>query len=152
MRLMLSITHHGWHSGAWRASDNALFQPRSLIDAAVRAERANFDAVIFGLPNPRFKAPGDGTAESIRLDALPLMGAAIGATTRIGLCGYWPVDVAEPFHVARVMASLDHLSGGRIGWVAGLTGREALLADNAHMSLLAEPEACLLYTSDAADE
>ena len=118
-----------------------VFRPRALIDAAVRAEQANFDAVIFSMPDPAFKTPGDGSAASVRFDALPLMGAAIGATKRIGLCGYWPLDVAEPFHVARVMASLDHLSGGRVGWVAGLTGRDNLLADYAHMALLAEPEA-----------
>jgi N-acetyl-S-(2-succino)cysteine monooxygenase len=141
VRLMLSIAHHGWHSGAWRVNEAFVFQPRSLIDAAVRAEQANFDAVIFGMPDPQFKTPGDGTAASVRFDALPLMGAAIGATRRIGLCAYWPLDVAEPFHVARVMTSLDHLSGGRVGWVAGLAGREHLLADYAHMPLLAEPEA-----------
>jgi alkanesulfonate monooxygenase SsuD/methylene tetrahydromethanopterin reductase-like flavin-dependent oxidoreductase (luciferase family) len=140
MRLVLSVAHHGWHSGAWRINEAALFQPRSLIDAAVRAEQAGFDAVVFGMPDPQFKTPGDGTAASVRFDALPLMGAAVGATTRIGLCGYWPLDVAEPFHVARVMASLDHLSGGRVGWVAGLAGRERLLADYAHMALLAEPD------------
>jgi alkanesulfonate monooxygenase SsuD/methylene tetrahydromethanopterin reductase-like flavin-dependent oxidoreductase (luciferase family) len=141
VRLMLSIAHHGWHSSAWRVNEAFLFQPRSLIDAAVRAEQANFDAVIFGMPDPQFKTPGDGTAASVRFDALPVMGAAIGATKRIGLCAYWPLDVAEPFHVARVMASLDHLSGGRVGWVAGLAGRDNLLADYAHMPLLAEPEA-----------
>jgi len=141
MRLMLSVAHHGWHPGAWRVNEASLFRPRSLIDVAVRAEQANFDAVIFSMPDPAFKTPGDGSAASVRFDALPLMGAAIGATKRIGLCGYWPLDVAEPFHVARVMASLDHLSGGRVGWVAGLTGRENLLADYAHMALLAEPEA-----------
>jgi N-acetyl-S-(2-succino)cysteine monooxygenase len=141
MRLMLSVAHHGWHPGAWRVNEASLFHPRSLIDAAVRAEQANFDAVIFSMPDPEFKTPGDGSAASVRFDALPLMGAAIGATKRIGLCGYWPLDAAEPFHVARVMASLDHLSGGRVGWVAGLTGRENLLADYAHMALLAEPEA-----------
>jgi alkanesulfonate monooxygenase SsuD/methylene tetrahydromethanopterin reductase-like flavin-dependent oxidoreductase (luciferase family) len=141
MRLMLSVAHHGWHSGAWRINESALFQPRSLIDAAVRAELAGFDVVIFSMPDSQFKTPGDGTAASVRFDALPLMGAAIGATTRIGLCGYWPLDVAEPFHVARVMASLDHLSGGRVGWVTGLSGRERLLADYAHVALLGAPEA-----------
>lgn len=140
MRLLLSIANHGWHSAAWRVSDAPLFDPRSLIDAAVRAEQANFDAVIFGMPDPQFKKPGDGTAASVRFDALPVMGAAISATTRIGLCGYWPLDVAEPFHVGRVMTSLDHLSGGRVGWVAGLAGRESLLADYGHMPLLAEAE------------
>lgn len=141
MRLMLSAALHGWHSAAWRVSDAPLFHPRSLVDLAIRAEKANFDAVIFGMPDPRFKTPGDGTAASVRFDALTLMGAAIGATTRIGLCGYWPLDVAEPFHVARVMASLDHLSGGRVGWVAGLAGRESLLADYAYMTLLADTDA-----------
>jgi alkanesulfonate monooxygenase SsuD/methylene tetrahydromethanopterin reductase-like flavin-dependent oxidoreductase (luciferase family) len=141
MRLMLSVAHHGWHPGAWRVNEAPLFQPRSLIDVAVRAEQASFDAVIFSMPVPQFTTPGDGTAASLRFDALPLMGAAIGATKRIGLCGYWALDVAEPFHVARVMASLDHLSGGRAGWVAGLAGRENLLADYAYMALLDEPEA-----------
>lgn len=141
MRLMLSVAQHGWHPGAWRIGEAALFRPRSLIDAAVRAEQANFDAVIFGMPDPQYQTPGDGTAASVRFDALPVMGAAIGATKRIGLCGYWPLDVAEPFHVARVMASLDHLSGGRVGWVAGLAGRDRLLADYAHMALPGAPEA-----------
>ena len=50
----------------------------------------------------------------------------IGATRHIGLCGYWPADVAEPFHVARVFATLDHLSGGRMGWIAGLGGPDEL--------------------------
>lgn len=141
MRLMLSVAHHGWHPGAWRMNDADVFRPSALIETAVRAEQANFDAVIFGMPDPAFKTPGDGSAASVRFDALPLMGAAIGATKRIGLCGYWPLDVAEPFHVARVMASLDHLSGGRAGWVAGLAGRESLRADYPHMPLLAETEA-----------
>lgn len=141
MRLLFSVAQHGWHPAAWRVSDAPLCDPRSLIDAAIRVEQANFDAVVFGMPTPWFRTPGDGTAATVRLDALPLMGAAIGATTRIGVCGYWPLDVAEPFHVARVMASLDHLSGGRIGWVTGLSGRDNLLADYAHMSLLPDEEA-----------
>ena len=67
VRLMLSIAHHGWHSGAWRVNDAFVFRPRSLIDAAVRAEQSNFDAVIFGMPDPQFKTPGDGSAASVRL-------------------------------------------------------------------------------------
>src|ERR1700751_82734 len=127
MRLMLSVAHHGWNPGAWRVNETSLFHPRSLIDAAVRAEQANFDAVIFSMPDPEFKTPGDGSAASVRFYALPLMGAAIGAPKRIRLYGYCPLQAAEPVHVARVMASLDHLSGGRVGWVAGLTGRENVL-------------------------
>ena len=36
----------------------------------------------------------------------------IAATRHIGLCAYWPADIAEPYHVARVFATLDHLAGG----------------------------------------
>ncbi len=43
----------------------------------------------------------------------------IGASDRIGLGAFWPVDVAEPYHVARVFATLDHLPGdARPGWRA----------------------------------
>src|ERR1700761_345267 len=91
--------------------------------------------------DPAFKTPGDGNAASVRFDALPLMGAAIGATTRIGLCGYWPLRVGEPFPLAPGVGSLDHLSGGGAGWVTGLARRESLRADYSHMSLLADTEA-----------
>jgi alkanesulfonate monooxygenase SsuD/methylene tetrahydromethanopterin reductase-like flavin-dependent oxidoreductase (luciferase family) len=69
-----------------------------------------------------------GRVDGLQLDPLPLLGLLIGATQRIGLAGYWPADVAEPFHVARVFATLDHLAGGRTGWIAGLEGRSELAA------------------------
>jgi alkanesulfonate monooxygenase SsuD/methylene tetrahydromethanopterin reductase-like flavin-dependent oxidoreductase (luciferase family) len=69
-----------------------------------------------------------GRVDGLQLDPLPLLGLLIGATRRIGLGGYWPADVAEPFHVARVFATLDHLAGGRTGWIAGLDGRAELAA------------------------
>lgn len=90
------------------------------------AERGGLDAVLLGLPTAPLAVRASGKVDGIRLDPLPLLGAMIGATERIGLCGWWPGDVAEPFHVARVFATLDHLASGRTGWIAGLEGQQEL--------------------------
>ncbi len=97
-----------------------------FLRAARTAEGGGLDAVLLGFPTaPRaVQASGqsEGKIDRLHLDPLPLAGLLIGATRHIGLCGYWPADVAEPFHVARVFGTLDHLSGGRMGWIAGLGG------------------------------
>lgn len=118
MHLVASLAAHGWHPAAWRVTGKTGFEGVAPFRRIARtAERGGLDAVLLGLP-----------AESggLHLDPLPLLGAMIGATKQIGLCGYWPADIAEPFHVARVMATLDHLAGGRTGWITGLEGAEAL--------------------------
>ena len=121
MRLLLSVRQHGWHPAAWRVSDAPIFSPADLLKMARQADEADFDAVLFGLPGFAPGAPGDGTEGSMRFEPLPMMGAAIGVTKRIGLGGFWPLDIAEPFHVARVMATLDHLSQGRAAWITDST-------------------------------
>ena len=39
-----------------------------------------------------------------------------GATSRIGLIATCSTTYTEPFNLARQFASLDHISGGRVGW------------------------------------
>jgi alkanesulfonate monooxygenase SsuD/methylene tetrahydromethanopterin reductase-like flavin-dependent oxidoreductase (luciferase family) len=51
----------------------------------------------------------------------------IAVTRRIGLAASWTVDFTEPFHVARVFATLDHLSYGRSAWIARMFDTEPLL-------------------------
>lgn len=127
MHLLASLAAHGWHPAAWRVSGTAGFEGvKPFTEAARTAERGGLDAVLLGLPTAPASARQKGTLDSLHLDPLPLLGALIGATERIGLCGYWPADIAEPYHVARVFATLDHLAGGRTGWIAGLEGPEEL--------------------------
>ncbi len=112
MHLLVSLAAHGWHPAAWRTAAVPGFTAAAPYRAAAQAaERGGLDAVLLGMPG----APAD----CLHLDPLPLLGAMIDATQQIGLGAFWPVDVAEPFHVARVFATLDHLSGGRTAWVAG---------------------------------
>ncbi len=88
------------------------------LQAAVRtAERGKLDAVLVGV---------GGTGE-VRFDPLPLMGSMIGITLYIGLAASWTVDFTEPYHVARVFATLDHLSYGRSAWFVDMFGTERLL-------------------------
>ncbi|GAA3286752.1 LLM class flavin-dependent oxidoreductase [Dactylosporangium vinaceum] len=49
-------------------------------------------------------------------------------TTRIGLAPTLHATTTEPFHLATQLASLDHASLGRAGWVVGATSDPAALA------------------------
>jgi alkanesulfonate monooxygenase SsuD/methylene tetrahydromethanopterin reductase-like flavin-dependent oxidoreductase (luciferase family) len=123
VHLFASLAAHGWHPAAWRVTGQPGFEGAApFLRAAKTAERGGLDAVMLGLPTAPRATRATGKVDGLHLDPLPLAGLLIGATRRIGLCGYWPADVAEPFHVARVFATLDHLSGGRMGWIAGLGG------------------------------
>lgn len=127
MHLFVSLAAHGWHPAAWRVTGRPGFEGAApFLQAARTAERGRLDALLLGLPTAPRAARATGKVDGLRLDPLPLAGLLIGATRHIGLCSYWPADVAEPFHVARVFASLDHLSGGRTGWIAGLAGQAEL--------------------------
>ena len=44
------------------------------------------------------------------------LAALAGATSRIGLIATCSTTYTEPFNLARQFASLDHISGGRVGW------------------------------------
>ena len=123
MHLLASLAAHGWHPAAWRVTGRSGFEGAAPFrTAAQTAERGGLDAVLLGLPTAPRAMRSTGKVDGLHLDPLPLLGLLIGATERIGLCGYWPADVAEPFHVARVFATLDHLANGRTGWITGLAG------------------------------
>ena len=50
------------------------------------------------------------------LEPMTLLSALAGATTRIGLGGTVSTSFSEPYNVARIFASLDHVSAGRAAW------------------------------------
>ncbi|MBA2448925.1 MAG: LLM class flavin-dependent oxidoreductase [Chloroflexi bacterium] len=77
---------------------------------------------------------GDDFAESVRhgirvvkMDLVPLMTAMGLATRHLGIGGTYSTTYYEPFHVARVFATLDHMLGGRAAWnvVTSLNDSEA---------------------------
>ncbi|KLL10245.1 MULTISPECIES: NtaA/DmoA family FMN-dependent monooxygenase [Protofrankia] len=51
-----------------------------------------------------------------RPDTLPVLAALAAVTEHLGLIGTINATFNEPYELARQLASLDHLSGGRAGW------------------------------------
>jgi FMN-dependent oxidoreductase (nitrilotriacetate monooxygenase family) len=77
---------------------------------------------------------GDDPSESVRygirvvkMDLVPLMTAMGLATRHLGIGGTYSTTYYEPFHVARVFGTLDHMLGGRAAWnvVTSLNDSEA---------------------------
>lgn len=127
LHLILSLSGSGFHPAAWQMSGPPLDPTATplypLVDAA---ERASLDAILLGVPICTADGRPRPEANTMQLDPLPLAGALIGRTRRIGIAATWTVDFAEPFNVARVLATLDHLSYGRAAWFARMFATEQL--------------------------
>ncbi len=126
LHLTVSLVGSGYHPAAWHVSPLPARPDAAAIQAMARtAERGRLDAILLGLPVDA-SAGRIGGANTLQLDPLPLLGSLIGVTRRIGLGAAWTVDYTEPYHVARVFATLDHLSYGRTAWIARMFGTAAL--------------------------
>ena len=88
-----------------------------LGEGAVLAEQAALDFVLLGDLAGSIEGP-------VGADPLSVAAFLMTTTKRIGLVACISDDWA-PFNVARAVASFDHLSGGRCGWVALSTGEAA---------------------------
>jgi N-acetyl-S-(2-succino)cysteine monooxygenase len=123
MRLGLFLAGPGHHIAAWRdesAAANSTQSLRHYIELTQAAERAKFDLVFNADTNSTF-GPDDPniwkrTANSMRLEPLTLLGALSAVTRNIGLVATATTTYLDPFHVARMFASLDQMSEGRVGW------------------------------------
>jgi FMN-dependent oxidoreductase (nitrilotriacetate monooxygenase family) len=79
-----------------------------------KAEQAKFDFVFFADGLNSF--PGMHPSMVARLEPLTLLGALTMCTEHIGLATTASTTYTEPYNLARMLASLDHLTGGRIAW------------------------------------
>jgi FMN-dependent oxidoreductase (nitrilotriacetate monooxygenase family) len=123
LHLNLFVYPGGHHEAAWRHPGTDLDR---LLDVgfyqelARAAERATFDAV--------FLADGPSLADDVRhasrfrLEPFTWLAAIAAATERIGLVATASTTYTEPYNLARLFASLDHLSRGRAGWNIVTTG------------------------------
>jgi len=135
MKLGLFLEALGHHVAAWRDPEVA---PRERLDVrhymqiARTAERGRFDMLFMADTNATFGSDDvqswARSTSAIRLEPLTLLGALSAATDHIGLVATMTTTYYEPFTIARMFASLDHISGGRAGWnlVTSLAAAEAL--------------------------
>jgi FMN-dependent oxidoreductase (nitrilotriacetate monooxygenase family) len=117
LHLNLFIHGRGHHESAWRhplASPLPLTDIRYYIDLAQKAEAGCFDSVFLA----DTLAAGDDitSAPRVWLEPLTNLAALAGATKRIGLIATCSTTYTEPFNLARMFASLDHVTAGRVGW------------------------------------
>ncbi|HWP25822.1 MAG TPA: LLM class flavin-dependent oxidoreductase [Xanthobacteraceae bacterium] len=113
----------GHHVASWR-------HPRSQADAGINfahyveitrtAERAKFDMVFLadnvGVREAHMDALCRSAQYIANFEPITLIAALAAVTERIGLVCTATTSYNEPFHIARKFASLDHISGGRVGW------------------------------------
>ncbi len=120
----------GHHEAAWRHPDS---RPDRIYDVTYyqeigrTAEAATLDAVFF--------ADGPALRTDVRYNAAPglepitLLTAIASATTHLGLIATASTTYYEPYNLARLFSSLDHISGGRAGWNIVTTGTDLAAAN-----------------------
>ena len=117
LHLNLFIHGRGHHEAAWRhpaASPLALTDLRYYAGLAQQAEAGCFDSVF--LADTLAAADDLVRAPRTWLEPITVLAALAGVTNRIGLIATCSTTYTEPFNLARQFASLDHMSGGRVGW------------------------------------
>lgn len=117
LHINVNLQTSGAHPAAWRSS---LGRPTSPLDVkhfqeiARIAERGKLDAVF--LADLLAIAPDPRVAPMWSLDPIPLVSAMAVATEKVGFIVTSSTTFSEPYNLARAILSLDHISGGRVGW------------------------------------
>src|SRR5277367_6677495 len=116
MHLGVFVLGTGNHSAGWRYNGAA----KSNLDLSVTqeiariAERGKFDLLF--ISDSMVMDPSDHPSFMCRFEPTTLITALSACTTHIGLGATVSTSFSEPFNVARVFGSIDHLSGGRAAW------------------------------------
>ncbi len=131
------LTGVGYHESAWKLADPAdLAGPARLgvlERSALAAERGLLDAAFFA-DSPGLEIFRARYFPQVGFDPLEILAALSRSTTRIGLIATASTTYSAPYDLARRLATIDHLSGGRAGWnivttrYAGAAGNFGLAA------------------------
>ncbi|MBM9465673.1 NtaA/DmoA family FMN-dependent monooxygenase [Nakamurella leprariae] len=112
------INGGGSHPAAWRLPDSRVEEAYSLslfADQARWAEEANLHH-LFIADGPTHDEGRFPTRPLRYLEALTVLAVLGGRTTNIGLIPSMSTTFNHPHTLARQLASLDHLTSGRVGW------------------------------------
>jgi FMN-dependent oxidoreductase (nitrilotriacetate monooxygenase family) len=128
MHMGVFVLGTGNHSAGWRSEGAATshIELPVMQEIARIAERGKFDLLF--ISDSMVMDPGDHPSFLCRFEPTTLITALSACTTHIGLGATVSTSFAEPYNVARVFGSIDHLSGGRAAWnvVTSSNGKAAL--------------------------
>lgn len=118
MNLALYNAPSGISIGSWRregSTSDQLLGPDLIERIARQCERAGLDALF--LADNVSTGPEDfRQALNYPLEPLTVLGALSAVTSHIGLIATGSTSFIEPYNLARMLATIDHLSNGRVGW------------------------------------
>ncbi|MER9518306.1 LLM class flavin-dependent oxidoreductase [Mesorhizobium sp. M0614] len=111
----------GDHRMSWRhprAPGREVLDFEFYRDLVLAAERARIDTIFVADHVSIWDSVKSGVAHyaNARLEPLTLLSALAGVTKHIGLITTASSSYSEPYNVARMFASLDHISKGRASW------------------------------------
>jgi N-acetyl-S-(2-succino)cysteine monooxygenase len=116
MHLGVFMLGTGHHVAGWRLKEaQAGAENFELIEQiAQTAERGKFDLIFFA--DALNTGPKVHPSVMVRLEPLTLLAALAMRTSRIGLAATASSTYSDPYNLARMFATIDHLSGGRAAW------------------------------------
>jgi FMN-dependent oxidoreductase (nitrilotriacetate monooxygenase family) len=124
MKLGLSVASAGYHYSAWRLPDVSALSGMDIqhqTRGAAIAERGKMDFIFMAdwasvMNVTDLRIARDKEHAQVKLDPV-LASAAVAAVTRhVGLVPTASTTYNHPYNFARRMASIDHISNGRLGW------------------------------------
>jgi FMN-dependent oxidoreductase (nitrilotriacetate monooxygenase family) len=128
MHLGVFVLGTGNHSAGWRyeGAETSNSSVKALQSIAQIAERGKFD--LFFVSDGVMMDLTDHPSFQTRFEPLTLIAAMSMVTKYVGLGATVSTSFTQPYHVARMFASVDHLSGGRAAWNVVTSGnpKEAL--------------------------
>ena len=121
------------HSIAWRHPDHAKFTEfETYVRFAQTAERGKLDFIFFGegLVVREHRDKIFGQIVNGRPDTLALLPALAAVTNHVGLAATISSTYNEPYELARQLASIDHVSNGRVAWNVVTTFSNSIAKDS----------------------
>ncbi len=120
-QLHLSVFHmpHGHLPSAWRLPEVPPHSTNTLenaLELAFLAEKGLFDAFFLADRGSAGPLGGWEYGPVGSFEPIGLAGAIAARTDRLGIVMTASTTYTEPYTLARQFLSLDHLSGGRVGW------------------------------------
>jgi FMN-dependent oxidoreductase (nitrilotriacetate monooxygenase family) len=116
MHMGVFVLGTGNHTAGWRyegAATSHMHLP-VIQQIACIAERGKFDLLF--ISDAMVMDPGDHPSFMCRFEPTTLISVLSASTTHIGLGATVSTSFSEPFNVARIFGSIDHISGGRAAW------------------------------------